>query len=55
MPAAVDATLAYSVNKYDMVAGMGYLTASGNTSYNALLWTHGRGSLLRPDSRGRPT
>ena len=41
MPAAVNDTLAYSVNKYDMVAGMGYLTASGNTSYNALLWTPG--------------
>ena len=41
MPSTCDDTQAFSVNKYDMAAGMGYLTASGNTSYDALLWTPG--------------
>ena len=35
-PSTVDDTLAYQVNDYDMAVGMGYLTASSNTSYNAL-------------------
>ena len=29
------------MNKYDMVAGMGYLTASGDSSYDAFVWTTG--------------
>ena len=41
MPSTVNDTLAYNVNKYDMVVGYGYLTASGNTSYDAPLWTTG--------------
>ena len=41
MPSTVDDTLAYSVNKYDMAVGIGYLTASGNDSYDGLLWVNG--------------
>ena len=41
MPADCDDSQAYSVNKYDMVAGMAYLTASGNTANHAFLWTTG--------------
>ena len=35
MPVTATPLRHIGVNKYDMVAGMGYLTASGNSSYDA--------------------
>ena len=50
MPSTSDAAEALSVNKYDMVAGMGYLTASGNSSYDAFIWTTGVVPFYDPSS-----
>ena len=57
MPSTSDAAEATGVNKYDMVSGMGYLTASGNSSYDAFLWTTGVVPFYDPSSaqvRGLP-
>ncbi len=59
MPSTVNCSLAYKLNKYDMAVGIGYLTATSDTSYDALLWNTGAVPFYNPlsgsQAEGLPT